>query len=198
MQENIIEFGQLPATLTDQYNFEEIFKLKPKGRSSVLVYDKTNEAHFEKQIFRSYTAYLNVPEFDDTIKKSYMFSNKENELPSEFIPLLNFAKSIDDRFNQVVVNWYEPEDYIEPHRDCTANMIDKSAPILCINLNESNTRENSRHLLLEPLQTGEKQKLTLSNNTYYILKDNLSVRHSVGKGSERRIAITFRMMKEGR
>lgn len=188
-----VTFGNLPINLMN-YNFNDIFKLKPDDRSSVLVYNKDKNIHENKQIFRSYMAYGKTPDFDSKVKKSYMFSNKSEVIPDILLPFVDFAKTISPKYNQVVVNWYEKDDFIEPHRDCTANMLDKDCPILCLNLNEG---LDERYLKLEAVDTNDKTKwkFELPNNTFYIINDNITFRHSVTKGSQKRISITFRMMR---
>lgn len=40
------------------------------------------------------------------------------------MPIYEYVKKIDERYNQVIVNWYEDEnDYIAPHSDCQIGMI---------------------------------------------------------------------------
>jgi hypothetical protein len=191
-----IEQEVLPKDLINQISFDNLYQLKPGGRDKVLIYDKGEGKHKDKTIFRSYMCFLSTPEFDPNIEKSYMFLNKESELPEILKPFLDFAKKIDSRYNQMVVNWYEPEDYIEFHRDCTAHMVSDSAPILVVNLNETDTIYDSRSLFLKRIESEDLLAIPLPNNTYYILHDNKHLRHAVPKGNTKRISITFRMVRE--
>lgn len=177
------------------YSFDNLFSLKPDSRSVVSIYDKLKDKHVEKTIFRSYVSYLNTPKMDTNIKKSYMFNNSSEILPNEFLPFLDFAKSIDSNFNQMVVNYYEKEDFIEPHRDCTSKFKNKEDNILVINLNESDTLP-IRHMLFEAVDDNTSFSIPLVNNSYFFIENNLTHRHSVGTGECRRISITFRRIND--
>lgn len=187
-------YSKLPNNLIIDFN--KMFNLKPDIRSNVLVYNKTTETHDEKTIFRSYNSYLLVPEFDREIKKSYMFLNKQSEVPDIFNQFVEFVKSVDNRYNQMVINWYNPEDYIQLHRDCNNKMIDPNSNILTINFNETDNIYNLRHLIFEDVKSTELSSIPLQNNHYYIINNNTTHRHGVGTGNEKRISLTFRMIKE--
>ena len=186
---------KLPTSVSNQINFQELFSLKPKNNNDVLVFNKETKEFDKKTIFRSYISYLNTPEFDPSTEKSYMFLNKEKNVPKQLEPILDYVQSIDSRYNQMVINWYNPEDYIEMHRDCTAKMVDKEAPVLILNFNESNDTLKSRYMQFENVKTKEKSHQRLNNNYLYKIENNTTHRHGVGKGVEKRISITFRMMK---
>lgn len=176
-------------------NFYSFWYSKPEEvQSKVLVFNRETKLHEEKTIFRSYMSYLNTPEFDNDIEKSYMFLNRSEKVPMEFEPFIEFAKSIDPNYNQMVVNWYEANDYIEFHRDCTANMLSKDSPILTINLNETRDIYSARSLMMVDVETNEVSSIPLLDKTYFIINNNSTHRHAVGRGTERRISITFRMM----
>lgn len=111
----------------------------PENRM-VIVRDKETGEYKEKTIFRYFQAYLRVPGFDDTTGKSYMFSGSRD--PREnyvFLPecLKQLAAAMPE-YDSCMVNWYEPEDYIEMHSDCTAKL-DPNSDIVMINLNEPDT-----------------------------------------------------------
>ena len=186
---------KLPEKLIETINFKKLFSMKPKENNDVLVYNKKTKEFDKKTIFRSYVSYLNTPEFDPKTEKSYMFLNKEDKVPTELKPILDYVQSIDERYNQMVVNWYNEDDYIEMHRDCTAKMLDKESPILIMNLNESDNIKKCREMTFENVETKERRKETLKNNYLYKIENNNTHRHGVGKGKEKRISITFRMMK---
>ena len=186
---------KLPHGLIEKINFNQLFSMKPKENNDVLVYNKKTGEFDRKTIFRSYISYLKTPEFDPSTKKSYMFLNKEEKSPAELQPILDYVQSIDSRYNQMVVNWYNEEDYIEMHRDCTAKMVHKDCPVLVLNLNESISDEDCREMVFENVETGEITKEPLKNNYLYKIENNNTHRHGVGSGKEKRISITFRMMK---
>lgn len=188
-----MQVNKLPETI--KINFNELFNLKPDNRSKVTIFDKDTKEFVTKEIFRSYNSYLNTPEWDKNVKKSYMFLNKEDKIPSQFKPLLDFVQQLDNRYNQMVVNWYNKNDYIELHRDCTSKMINSSAPILTINLNESEDVNKTRHMIFQCVESGEMSSTPLLDKHYYIIDNNETHRHAVGTGLEKRISLTFRMMK---
>lgn len=186
---------KIPETLMN-YDFNKLFNLKPDSRSKVLIYNKKLKTHEEKTIFRSYSSFLNTPKLDENVEKSYMFLNKEEVVPVEFSDFVNFVKDLDPRYNQMVINWYNPEDYIELHSDCSAKMINDEAPILTINLNESNEESMERQFKMVNKENGEESSFRLKNNHFFVIKNNKTHRHCVGTGLEKRISLTFRMMKE--
>lgn len=185
---------KLPKKLTD-YNFDKLFELKPNCRSSVLVYNKSNNNHCEKEIYRSYSCFLDTPEFDKEVKKSYMFLNKNEKVPEEFLMFVDFAKNIDERYNQMVVNYYNSNDFIELHSDCTSKFISPESPILTVNLNESNDESKERDFIMVDKQSELKSSFKLKNNHFFVIENNQSHRHMVKEGKEKRISLTFRMIQ---
>lgn len=186
----------IPRNIMESVSFKDLFDLKTPTRDSVLVFNKETKVHEKKQIYRSYMNYLSTPKFDEKINKSYMFVNMSDSLPEQLKPFLDFVKKIDPRYNQLSVSWYENDDFIEPHRDCVAKMLNPDSPILVINLNESNDISKARNMVFQNVKTGEVTSIPLLNGRFYIIENNSTHRHSVGKGLERRISLTFRMMQE--
>lgn len=168
-------------------NFEEVWNLKPKDLSNVYVYNKEKCVHERKQIFRSYRSYLCVPPFNPDLKKSYMFDGLEESVPNCLLPYLRKTWKEDDRYNQMIVNWYEPEDYIQPHRDCDHYMVD-DYEIKIYSLGDI------RNMIFEHVDSGHKYEKLLSTPLTITKEGNRGYRHSVGSGRARRISITFRML----
>lgn len=110
------------------------------------------------------------------------------DLPSEFDRFLEFARTVDERFNQVIVNWYQDgSDYIAQHRDCPYGLVEDS-PIMIINLCEDSDFERVFKV--------ENEYIPLENGTCIILKGNYL--HGVPKNlksKSRRISISFRCVK---
>ena len=200
----MLKIDRLPSDLLSYgtQNFDKMFSLRPEKSGSVLVYNRDSRTHEEKQIYRHYMSYLESPAFDSQVEKSYMFSNFDDEfrskdMPELFEPFLDFAKSIDSRYNQITVNWYDKEHYIEMHRDCTAKFVEETSPILTINLNETDILLRSRSFILENIETREAQSYLLRHGTCLTMLGECQKthRHGVGPGAEKRISITFRMIK---
>lgn len=185
--------NKLPIQL--QNSFNKLYNLRQNNNNTVLIYNRETQKHEVKTIFRDYMGYLNTPKYNPETKKAYMHVHKQENTPVELLPFVEFAKSIDSRYNEMVVNWYDKDDYIEMHSDCTSSFIDKDAPILVLNFNE--TSLENRDIVFENRETKEITKLPLLQDSYFIINNNTTHRHGVNKGLERRVSITFRMIKEG-
>ena len=172
--------------------FDKIWSLKPEGRSKVYVYNKETKIHDEKQIFRSYRSYLKIPPIEAAMKlpKSYMYDGLEPSVPNCLLEYVKDAWAEDVRYNQMVVNWYEPEDYIEPHRDCENFMVDDYT-IRIVSLYPT---DDVRKIKLTKVSDGTDIHLDLEGVNYLDQDTNNNYRHSVGPGKTRRISITFRML----
>ena len=175
--------------------FESLWKLKPEGKGKVYVYNKETEIHEEKEIFRSYRSYLTIPPFNKNLPKSYMYDGVEPSVPNELLPYLKEAWSDDDRYNQMVVNWYEPEHYIEYHRDCDNYMVDDYL-IRIVSLDEGTPRK----IIFKGVVTRDIMEVVPSEAPpiYISQSTNRNYRHSVGPGDGRRISITFRMLDKSK
>jgi len=189
-----IRIGKLPKEM--DIDFWSLWDIRPgEARSKVMVYDRQSKSHVEKTIFRTYMSYMRTPEFDGDVEKSYMFVNKSDSVPPILEPFVRFAKGIDPRYNQMVVNWYNSSDHIELHRDCTSGMISGDSPILTVNLNETDNIYSARSFIMVDVETGEASSILLLDKTYFVINNNQTHRHAVGYGTEKRISLTFRMMK---
>jgi alkylated DNA repair dioxygenase AlkB len=201
-EDSWVDALMLPSELIKYARSEylKLFNLHPEKKGKVLVFNKETKEHEEKEIYRYFESYLNTPKFDPSVSKSYMFSGLGTEditkpLPKEFEPFYNEFKD----YNQIVINWYNAEDYIEPHSDCTAKMVENSS-IALVNLNESDDHTKNRKF---KLKAKDKDKV-LFDDLEYSLNHGLCIimggktqeyyRHSVGKGEESRISITLRNM----
>jgi hypothetical protein len=191
----MIEYMKLPENIISNINFIDLYKLRPDTKSSIILYDKDENEFRNREIFRSYMSYLKTPEFNPEIKKSYMFLNKTENIPKELEFIFSHVKSLDSRYNQMVVNWYDTDEYIEAHRDCVSNFINKNSPILMVNLNESDDMYNIRSFNMISIENNKMESVPLLNGFIYKITNNDTHRHFTGRGFEKRISITFRMMK---
>lgn len=192
-----LEIFRLPEQL-EWLSYQSLKDLEPKNDSEVSVYNKETGEYTLKKVYRKYLSFGVTPEFDSTTKKSYMFNNVEKDLPYPLEMLLDYAKSIDTRFNNIYVNWYKDgNDYIEPHSDCTAKMVNDSQ-ILIINLNEGDYNRTFK-LQHKNISIDDYQELKLSNNMCILMdsKEQENYRHWVDPENtqEGRISVTFRMIK---
>lgn len=167
---------------------------------SVIIFNKTTKQYENKKIFRKYKSFLNTPSFDETTKKSYMFSSqkeKQNylELPDLLKPIYDDILSLDKRYNNCVVNWYQDgNDWIEMHSDCTAKLLNNS-PIAIVTLTNGYPRT------LKIVSRGKSHHYTvpLFNGSIIILdnKSNTEYRHGIDPDPTNecsRVSLTFRMV----
>jgi alkylated DNA repair dioxygenase AlkB len=106
-------------------NFDQMFNSHPPDRHRIIMFKQEHEVNRWQQ------SYLRTPRYTDQQlnSTSYMYSGfdtKENNsnLPELFQVFYDHMVSMDNRFNQVVINWYQDEnDYIEYHSDCEIGMI---------------------------------------------------------------------------
>jgi alkylated DNA repair dioxygenase AlkB len=176
-------------------NFDTLFNLHPEKKGNVLVFNKDhqNPDWDEIECFRYCKSYLATPKFDNTVMKSYMFSGHNHDgindpLPIEFQPFYEYMKN----YNQVIVNWYEKDDYIPPHSDCDAHMVDN------YNIGLINLSKSDRSFDLQSRNSNVVYNVALLHGTVIKMcgKTQQLYTHSVGKGihegDNRRIGISFR------
>lgn len=192
-------------------NFEKIFNLHPiyqnNEKSKILLFNKDikNPEWNELETHRWFHSYLNTPEFTKEYNKSYMFGSLDKkeikkELPNEISYLFQYAKDIDKKYNQVVINWYEKEnDYIPSHSDWVDGMI-PDYNIGFINLYGKN--DKIRNFKVIDKISGESHSIPLENGEFIMMCGNFQdeFRHEIEKISDdnsisRRIGISFRQYK---
>ena len=125
--------------------FNSMWVQHPEKKHKIIMYEK------EVEVNRYSKSYLNTwTDLTHTKSSSYMYSgydtlSNNNELPEIFKPYYEFMKNIDNKYNQVIVNWYENEnDYIAPHADCQRGMI-KNSKIAILTLNECFIENNNNN-----------------------------------------------------
>ena len=205
-----ILMSKCPDNLLDytDYNYDKLKALikTSNNKSNVMVFNKnyTHPELLEKNINRWYKSYLNTPDYpSNNINKSYMFSGRnKNEiqyyLPILFVPYFEYFKSIDSRYNQVVVNYYENEnDNIDYHRDWTYGMV-KDYVISILNLN-SRKNNASRVFEINNIINNKLYRIELHDGLVITLGGDFqkNYRHGIPKISNNsiynsRFGITFR------
>lgn len=193
----------LPKYLCEFTNkkFENMWNLHPLKKHKVINTEK------EIKVNRYSQSYLQTPKID----KEYTYSgfndkNNNEDLPYEFIPYYEYIKNIDEKYNQVVVNWYENgDDNISFHSDCTYNMINNQK-ILIISLYNSNeiNNKNLRTLIIKPKSNVKSLKDTFEIKLYHGMiitmcgKIQEEFKHGINKDINvkfPRISLSFRQMK---
>ena len=157
--------------------FNDMWNLHPKQKHKIIMYEK------EVEVNRYSQSYLNTPNnLEHTVYSSYMYSgydttNNNQNLPELFEPYYKYMVGTDNKFNQVITNWYEDEnDFIAPHSDCQRQMI-PDAKISILSLYPSSDTTQSRWLkimrktMILPLAPCAEPKNILAN-TYFIRLDH--------------------------
>ena len=192
--------------------FNEIFNLHPnqKGagettlKSKIMLCNKNpnNPEWNEMETNRWFESYLKTPDFTKSIKKSYMFSGSDKlelkqDLPEIVKPIYDYVRQIDPRYNQVVINWYNGDDYIPQHSDWTDGMID-NYNIGILSMYNDNSH---RYLDVVNKQTNEKTSIPMENGSLLLMCGQFQneFRHGIKKTenpNSKRIGISFRQYAE--
>ena len=163
--------------------FEELWNLKPENRQTIKLFGKTHE----------------VPRWHQVYEKNYKFRGMNTEQPPEtpevFSDLLKlFQERVSPKLNGILVNWYNPEDYIAMHSD-SEKELDQSVPIVTVTFIDSPSE--SRKFVMKSVSTGESQTWNLFNEDVFIMGGKSQETHKHGlprskKYKHRRISVTFR------
>lgn len=201
-----LTISYLPSELSNLKfdTFCDMWKLHPKEKHKIIMYEK------EVEVNRYSQSYLHTPnDLSHTTKCSYMYSgydtsNNNKDLPSEFKPYYEHMLKKDNKYNQVIANWYEDgNDYIAPHSDCQKNMINDYI-ISILSLYPKKDEKDYRYLELTP-----KNHTITKYNSFKIRMDHGMIismcgntqdefRHGIKKVTYDvmpRISLSFRQMK---
>ena len=136
-------------------NFYSMWSLHPKQKHKIIMYEKEIEVHRYSQ------SYLHTwTDLSHINHSSYMYSGFDTstnniELPELFMPYYEFMKNTDNKYNQVIANWYGNKgDYIAMHSDCQRGMID-DAKISIVSLYPNLETNNFRFLRVKSKNTSD-------------------------------------------
>lgn len=202
---------QMQNKLAD--NFSVIFDhIKQVGNKKVIVYNKDSKQYNQREIFRHYKSFGYTPGFKEigksymfgeTTGKAYMFDETKESKDTYVEPELDILKELLSWTNgyfgkgnwNLYVNAYEPEDYIELHSDCT-NSIEEGSDIIIMSIYD----KDSTSRCIKFVSKSEDDSFEIPLNADSIIKMDAKIqekwRHSIDKGTGRRIGITFRRMKD--
>ena len=204
----LIDFISENSQLLNTELFGSMWDLHPEQKHKIIMYEK------EVEVNRYSKSYLNTwTDLTHTKSSSYMYSgydtlSNNDKLPEIFKPYYEFMKNIDNKYNQIIVNWYENEnDYIAPHADCQKGMIENSK-IAILTLNECFI-ENIRYLEITPKYKKYQYDNEPLANMFKIKLDHGSIitmcgtiqdnfLHEIKKENKKigkRISLSFRQMK---
>ena len=198
-------------------NFTELYLLRPWKRHAIIMQKK------ELEVQRYSKSYLCTPtDLSHISQSSYMYSGYDTSsnterLPTQFDKYYEHMKEKNNKYNQVVVNWYgDGLDHIAQHADCEIEMI-PDATIAMISINQNNEKENDyRHMTIAPKTKKNKKKNKIiddnieSNHAeYYIKLHHGMILTMYGKTQKefthgieqnmntinKRISLSFRQMK---
>jgi hypothetical protein len=196
----IYEFNHIKMNVIEyqlnNLNYELLKKLEPNDLGQVSVFNKQTQSYELKPIFRKYQSYgVEIP-FQET-GKSYMFNNQTNIIPDELQFYLSYAQSLNPNYNNIYVNWYDSgKNYIEPHSDCTSQLVPNST-IIIINLNEG---DYERTFKIQHKDGGDIREIKLSHGKCLMFnsKEQENYRHWVDQEDtmEGRISVTLRMINK--
>ena len=173
---------RLPCKLP---TFSDLWKEKPLEKEKIKMFGKT----------------INAPRYSKAYLTDYEFSglnhSASKELPIGVDEIFEFCKNnISDKFNGVLINWYEPDSYIGFHSDDEKRLI-PGIPIITITLLE-NEREPRKFLIKS--STDVTSQFFLKHGDILVMGGNCqkTYKHAVPmskKYKHRRISITIRAFK---
>lgn len=174
--------------------YDALKKLEPSHDCVVSVFDKYAQEYKDKTVYRKYHSYGVSPTMKET-NKSFMFNHQQSLIPQELEQYVSFAQSLNKGYNNCYVNWYDSgNNYIEPHSDCTNQLVDNSQ-IIIINLNEG---KYERTFHIQHKNGGPVQNIKLSHGKCLMFhsKEQEQYRHWVEQEDtdEGRISVTLRMI----
>jgi alkylated DNA repair dioxygenase AlkB len=188
--------------------FKEMFDLHPKEKHKIIMYEK------EVEVNRYQQSYLKTPLItDDLLKRqSYMYSgydttNNQSQLPEHFEVFYNHIKSKNEKYNQVVANWYpSEEESIAFHSDCEVGMI-PNAKVALLSLYNDNEAHREEYRILSIIPKNGEVKTTYKQFNI-VLRHGIIVtmcgttqkefKHGIEKSQTKtmpRIGLSFRQIK---
>ena len=181
----ICSFGakRIGFTLPD---FEDVWNLKPTERGKINLFGKEH----------------NVPRWQQSYEKNYFFSGMVHQsstsTPKIFLEFLKVCQQyVSPRLNGILVNWYNPEDYIGFHSDDEKNLV-VDEPIVTLTLLEDPNEKRKFRLKSQDhynrdIMLGHGDILVMGGDTQKTHK------HSVPKSTKyrsKRVSITVRSFRE--
>jgi len=165
-------------------DFEDLWSLRPDTRTTLQLFGKTFE----------------TPRWHRTYEKDYTFTgmaeDKQDVTPAKFKEFLTQCQNlISPNFNSILVNWYNPTDYISMHSDDEKN-IDQNESIITYTICES---DEKRKFVMQNKKTSEKHEFYLGDGNIFIMAGECQKTHKHGlprskKYKSRRISITVRAL----
>jgi alkylated DNA repair dioxygenase AlkB len=164
-------------------DFQEVWNLKPDTRGKIILFGKEHD----------------VPRWQQSYEKKYFFSGmthgSSSSTPKIFLDFLESCQShISPKLNGILVNWYNPDDYIGFHSDNEKGLV-PDEPIVTFTLLED--PNEPRKFRLKSNETGENIDYMLCHGHVFIMGGNTQKthKHSVPKSTKyksRRVSITVR------
>ena len=191
-----LEVSRLPLT----HSFEELWQLHPEERGKVVMVCQ-GEA-IDRTCHRWHQSYGHTPPRDPESTKSYMFSGLHPlptpDLPEAFQYYLELLNAGGARYNNVVVNWYDSNDYIALHADYETGL-SPGSNIAVLSFCETGEDYPVRTFRVKAMEGGEIVDLPLEQGTLIRMCGDTQkfYRHGVAqlKGAGRRISLTFRQFE---
>ncbi len=173
--------SKINYTLPD---FQTVWDLKPDTRGKIVLFGKEHD----------------VPRWQQSYEKNYFFSGMIHEssiiTPKIFLDFLKTCQQkISPKLNGILVNWYNPQDYIGFHSDDEKKLI-QDEPIITLTLLEDPS-EQRKFRLKSNTDNGHNKDIKLGHGDILVMGGSTQSthKHSVPKStkySSRRISITLR------
>ena len=206
-----ITVEHIPQELKDygQLNFHRLFQEHPEQEEPISYFNHDDGSFKEVASHRWHQSYMNTPPKDPSIRRNYMFSGRTDtpvdlEIPELFTPYYTYMQQRDQRYNQVVINWYGPDNYIPMHCDCEAKMVHNHT-ISMININEPTPPPASAQARTFKLMARRNTKTALYKTINIVLRDGVLITmcgdtqshylHGVRKGQASRISVSCRQFQ---
>jgi alkylated DNA repair dioxygenase AlkB len=177
--------GRLPEALVpDAAAFDTLWKMHPIEHNEIKMHGRV----------------VKIPRWQQAYGKDYQFSgatNKALPVPDLMQPLLAWTrKTIDDRLNGILVNWYDGQSghYIGPHRDKSEHLV-IGAPIVTLSFGEERT------FRVRPWRGQGNRDFRAANGVVFVLpcETNKAFTHEVPASKRyigKRISVTMRAFRE--
>lgn len=171
--------GRVPeALMPDAQTFEQLWAMHPDDFHEITIHGRR----------------VKTPRWQQAFGRDYHYTHRTNKalsVPPLLQPFLEWStRTIDDRLNGLLLNWYDPGHYIGRHRDSIANMVE-GAPIVTISLGEERT------FRLRPWKEAGIRDFQATDGAVFIMpyQTNRAWTHEVPRSPRytgRRISITLR------
>ena len=185
-EKSFLLISALPEQLIPE--FEKLWDQHPDSKGKVLIYGR----------------YIETPRWHQSYLKAYNFSGQTLghnmiEPPTSVGKILDYINSNDQKYNQVLVNWYlNGHHYIGPHSD-DERQLTEGSPICSISLGATRKfrfRNKNNKKIVKDIELVNGQVVIMCGRTQKeYTHEIVKINGNKGRGVGKRINITFRQFK---